>query len=188
MAPLARSVWRLKIPTLCAIALLSSACGGAGKSVDSTTTSRPTGSDHLQQVVTAGSLTFKVPLSWTVGYGLCRCAWGSPNTVTLDNGPQSGRVVCNCPEMSDDAPSGLHLYEGQAALVAGGRPIVINNLHAFVSIDTSNATVIATFPSVDQWITIGPGPQSAKSSTRLNQVAIERQILATFGATSKVSE
>jgi hypothetical protein len=46
----------------------------------------------------------------------------------------------------------------------------------------------ATFPGVNQWITISPGPQSAAVSTRLHQVAIERQILATFTVESNVPE
>ena len=45
-----------------------------------------------------------------------------------------------------------------------------------------------TFPGVDQWITISPGPLSANLSTRLYQVAIERQILATFTVDSNVPE
>jgi len=177
----------LRTPALCALAVWGTACGGVVQSVHSTTTTRPVGSDSLHQVIKAGQLIFKVPLSWAVGYGACRCAWGVPNTATLNNGPQEGGVACSCPEMSDNAPSGLHLYEGHSGLVAGGRPTVINDLHALVSMDTSNETVVATFPSVDQWVTIGPGPQSANTSTRLNQVAIERQILATFTVSSKAS-
>lgn len=180
------SLRRFWVPPLCAIALLGTACGGVAQSVHSTTTTRPAG--PLQRVVEAGRLTFKLPLSWAVGDGLCRCAWGIPNTATLYNGPQEGGVVCSCPEMSDNASSGLHLYEGQGGLVAGGRPTVINNLHAFVSMDTSNATLVATFPSVDQWITIAPGPQSASASTRSHQVAVERQILSTFTVNSKVAK
>jgi hypothetical protein len=146
------------------------------------------GSDSLQQVIKAGRLMFKLPHSWAVGYGFCRCAWGKPDTATLENGPQKGGVACNCPAESSTAPSGLHLYEGQSGLISGGRPTVINGLQALVSLDTSNATMTATFPGVSQWITISPGPQSAAVSTRLQQVAVERQILATFTVESKVSE
>jgi hypothetical protein len=131
---------------------------------------------------------FKIPLWWAVGYGVCRCGWGTPDTATLDNGPQEGGVACNCPNESSNAPSGLHLYEGQSGLTSGGRPAVINDVRALVSLDTSNATMTATFPGVDQWITISPGPQSANVSTRLDQVAIERQILATFTLASNGPE
>jgi hypothetical protein len=178
----------LRTPALCAIAVLGTACGGVAQSVHSTTTTRPVGSDSLQQVIKAGRLMFKLPLSWAVGYGVCRCAWGSPDTATLDNGPQEGGVACNCPAESSNAPSGLHLYEGQSGFISGGRPTVINDLEALVSLDTSNAIMTATFPGVDQWITISPDPQSANLSTRLHQVAIERQILATFTVNSNVPE
>lgn len=164
---------------LCTIAVLLTACGGVAQSVPPTTT-LPVASGSLLKVIKVGRLAFKVPLSWAVGYGTCQCAWGVPNTATLDNGPQEGEVACSCPEERDDAPPGLHLYEGESGLISGGRPMVINGLQARVSLDASNATMIATFPGANQWITISPGPRSASASTRLHQVAIEREILATF--------
>jgi hypothetical protein len=80
---------------------------------------------------------------------------------------------------SSDAPSGLHLYEGQAGLISGGSPTVINGLRALVGLDTSNATLTATFPGIDQWITISPAPLSRNPSSTLQQVVLEKEILAT---------
>jgi hypothetical protein len=59
---------------------------------------------------------------------------------------------------------------------------VINGLQALVGLDTSNATMTATFPGVDQWITISPAPPSRTRLTNLQQVALEKQILATVEA------
>jgi hypothetical protein len=174
---------------LCVVAVLAAACGGAAQSVQPSTTTRPLAVARsttpplavasLQRVVAAGRLTFQLPSSWIVGYGTCRCGWGEPNTATLDNGPQGGGVSCNCPAESDNAPSGLHLYEGQSGLISGGRPMVINGLQAFVALDVSTAMLIATFPGMDQWITISPAPPSRTLSTNPQQVVLERQILAT---------
>jgi hypothetical protein len=105
-----------------------------------------------------------------------------PNTATLDNGPEEGGVACGCPEEAGDGPSGLHLYEGESGLSPDGKSELINGLQAVVSLDTSNATLTATFPAINQWVAISPGPQSADASTRLRQVTIEKQILATFRA------
>lgn len=176
------SLRRLSTPALCAIAVLGAACGGGVQSVHSTTATRPPTSIPLPQVIRAGRLMFKLPLSWAVSHGVCRCAWGLPDTATLDNGPEEGGVACNCPEESSDAPSGLHLYEGDSGLTSDGKPTVINDLQAVVSLDTSTATMTASFPAINQWITISPGPQPAEVATRLHQVAIERQILATFAS------
>jgi hypothetical protein len=60
---------------------------------------------------------------------------------------------------------------------------VINHLQAVVSMDASTATMSATFPKINQWVTIAPGPQTTDVTTRQHQVAIERQILATFRPT-----
>ena len=169
----------LSTSALCFVGVLGTACGGAAQSIHPTTTTRPLATASLQQVVTAGRLTFTIPTSWTVGYGACRCGWGEPDTATLDNGPQGGGVVCSCPAEGFDVPSGLHLYEGQAGLVPGGRPTTINGTQALVGLDTSNATLTATFPGVDQWITISPAPPSRTASSKLQQVALEKQILAT---------
>ena len=76
----------LRTPALCALAVLGTACGGVVQSVHSTTTTRPVGSDSLHQVIKAGELMFKVPLSWAVGYGACRCAWGIPDTAPSTTG------------------------------------------------------------------------------------------------------
>jgi hypothetical protein len=76
-----------RISAVCVVAVLISACGSA-QSIHPTTTSRPKSDVPLQQVVTAGQLTFKLPSSWTVGYGTCRCGWGTPDTATLNNGPR----------------------------------------------------------------------------------------------------
>ncbi len=169
----------LKASVLCVVAVLATACGGVAQSVHPATTTRPSASAPQQQVVTAGRLTFAVPSSWTVGYGACRCGWGEPGTVTLDNGPQGGGVTCNCPEEAGDAPSGLHLYEGQSGLVPGGTPTTINGIGSLVRLDRSNAVLTATFPGVDQWITIGPAPPSSTASVKEQQVALEKRILAT---------
>ena len=77
-------VTSLKTSALCVVAAVGTACGGAAQSIHSTTTTRPPAAASLQQVVTAGRLTFKLPSSWTVDYGTCRCGWGKPNTATLD--------------------------------------------------------------------------------------------------------
>ena len=87
--------------------------------------------------------------------------------------------MCGCPEESSNALSGLHLYEGHTGLIPGGKPTVINGLQALVSLDTSNGTMTATFPGVDQWITMSPTPPSGTLSTHLRQVALEKQILST---------
>ncbi len=87
--------------------------------------------------------------------------------------------MCNCPAEGATAPSGLHLYVGSTGLIPGGKPTVINGLQASVSLDTSTATMTATFPGVDQWITISPAPASGSLSTEERQVALETQILAT---------
>ena len=169
----------LRTSALCVVAVLGTACGGAAQSIHPTTTTRPLDAASLQQVVTAGLLTFKVPSSWKVGYGTCRCAWGEPDTATLDNGPQGGGAACNCPTESSDAPSGLHLYEGQTGLISGDRPTMIDGTRALVGQDTSNAMLTATFPGVDQWITIGPAPSSRTAFDNQQQIALEKQILAT---------
>lgn len=169
----------LRASALCAIAVLVAACGGAARSIHPTTTTRPLAAASLPRAVIAGQLTFKIPSSWTVEHGTCRCGWGEPSTATLDNGPQEGGVACSCPMESSDAPSGLHLYEGQAGLISGGKPTEINGLRALVGLDMSKATITATFPGVDQWITISSAPPSRKASDKLQQVALERQILAT---------
>jgi hypothetical protein len=164
---------------LCLVAVVATACGGASPSVHPPTTTRPPAAS-LDRVVDAGRLTFKIPSSWTVGYGTCRCGWGVPDTATLDNGPQAaGGVACNCPAEISSAPSGLHLYEGQAGLVAGGSPATINGVRAQVGLDVAEASLTATFPDIDQWITISPAPPSGTGASRLRQVALERQILAT---------
>jgi hypothetical protein len=46
-----------------------------------------------------------------------------------------------------------------------------------VALDPSTATLSATYPVVDQWITIGPAPQSTSGSVTAQQVALERQVL-----------
>lgn len=171
----------MRTSVLCALAVLGTACGGAARSIHSTTTTRLPPAASLQGVA-AGRLTFKLPSSWRVGYGMCRCGWGEPSTATLDNGPQGGGVACSCPNESGDPPSGLHLYEGHTGLISGGTPTVINGLQALVGLDTSNATMTATFPGVDQWITISPAPPSRTRLTNLQQVALEKQILATVEA------
>src|SRR5664280_728171 len=171
----------LRASAVCMIAILGSACGAVQSNHSSTTTrSPPTAS--LQQVVTSGRLTFRLPSSWTVGYGTCRCGWGKPDTATLNNGPQGGGVTCSCPLERSDAPSGLHLYEGQSGLISGGKPTMINGIHTLVGLNTSSATLTATFPGVDQWITISPAPSSRTASSTLQQVAQERQILAAVTA------
>jgi hypothetical protein len=178
----------LRVLAVGAIAVLAAACGGGTESVHSTTTTRPQPSVSLPQVITAGSLTFRLPQSWAVSHGVCRCGWGIPDTATLDNGPEQGGEECGCPEESTDVPSGLHLYEGEAGFDSDGKPTVINDLHAVVLVDASRAIVTATFPSIDQWVTISPGPQSADGPTRQHQVAIERQILATMRVKPHPSE
>jgi hypothetical protein len=169
----------LRTSALCVVAVFGTACGGAAQSIHPTTTTRPLDAASLQRVVTAGRLTFKLPPSWKVGYGTCRCGWGEPDTATLDNGPQGGGVACSCPMDSGNAPSGLHLYEGQSGLTSSGRPTMIDGIQALVGLDTSNATLTATFPGVDQWITISPAPPSRTVSSNLQQIALEKQILAT---------
>ena len=181
------SVRQLRASAVCAITALAAACGGGAQSVHSATT-RPETSISLPQIVRAGRLAFKLPLSWAVSHGICQCAWGMPDTATLDNGPRDGGVACSCPEESSDAPSGLHLYEGESGLGSGGKPTVINGLQANVSLNTSNATMIATFPGINQWVAISPGPPSTDVATRQHQVAVERQILATFTAISTESQ
>jgi hypothetical protein len=158
---------------------MAAACGGAEQSVRPSTTTRPRALAALQQVVRTGQLTFKLPSSWVVAFGSCRCGWGTPDTATLDNGPQTEEVTCSCPAEAANALSGLHLYEGSTGLIPGGKPTVINGLRVLVSLDTSNAMMTATFPGVDQWITINPAPTSESRSTLLQQAAIERDILAT---------
>jgi len=170
---------RLAVSALCVVAVTGTACGGAAQSVHSTTTTRRMAAVSLQQVVTDGRLTFKLPSSWSIGYGTCRCGWGDPDTATLDNGPQGGGVTCNCAMESGNAPSGLHLYEGRTGLLPGGTPTMINGAPAFVGVDNSNAIVTATFPDVDQWITISPAPPSRAVSDSLQQIALEKRILAT---------
>jgi hypothetical protein len=175
---------QVKTSALAALALVGAACGGGTPSVQSTTTTRAETSVPLTRVIRAGELTFRIPGSWAVGYGTCRCAWGLPDTATLDNGPETGGVACNCPEESSDAPSGLHLYEGRSGLSPGGQPTTVNGLRAVVSLDTSDATLVANVPAINQWVTISPGPRPARGSTRQQEVAVERRILATLAATS----
>ena len=169
----------LRASALCVIGILVTACGGTAGSTHPTTTTRPLAVASLQQVVTTGQLSFRIPSSWTVGHGVCRCGWGEPSTATLDNGPLRGGVACNCPMESSDAPSGLHLYEGQTGLVSGGSPTVIHGLRALVGLDTSSATLTVTFPGFDQWITISPAPLPKNLSIKLQQLVLEKQILAT---------
>ncbi len=157
------------------VAVLGAGCGGAAPSAHPTTT-RPS-APGTQRQVAAGRLTFTVPSSWTVGEGVCRCGWGRPDTATLDNGPQGGGVTCNCPSEAEDVPSGLHLYEGQGGLLPGGRATTVHGVKALVGLDSSTATLTATFPDIDQWITIGPAPPPGTDSNRLQQIALEKRIL-----------
>ena len=170
------------VSALCVAAALGAGCGGAGTSIPATTMTRPPSGPSLRQVVTAGRLTFELPTSWTVGSGFCRCSWGKPDSATLNNGPQEGGVMCNCPMESSNVPSGLHLYEGQGGLVSAGMPTTINGARVLVEFDTSNTVLTATFPGVDQWITISPGPRSGTAFTNLQQIALEKRILSTVKA------
>jgi len=172
------SLTSLGTSALCIVAMLGTACGAATRSTSRTTT-RPLAPASLRHVVTSGRLTFSIPSTWAVGYGACRCGWGEPGTATLGNGPQTGAVVCNCPDEPVASPSGLHLYEGQDGLVPGGTPATVNGVSCMVRLDTSTATLTATFPGIDQWITIGPAPTSSSRSGKLRQVALEKEILAT---------
>jgi len=67
---------------------------------------------------------------------------------------------------------------------------MINGIQSLVGLDTSTATLTATFPSVNQWITISPAPPSGTATSNRQQVALEKLILATVkmvpgsGATS----
>lgn len=175
----------IRTAVLCGIAVLGTACGAATQSARSapttstTTTRPPPAAAELRRAVTAGRLRFTVPSSWTVGHGICRCNWGPPGTVTLDNGKQIGEVECSCPMESATAPSALHLYEGQGGLVPGGRSTVINGVRAFVESDPMAATLTATFPTVGQWFTISPGPPPTSGSGIARQVVQEDEILAT---------
>ena len=168
----------VRAPTLCVVAVVVAACGGAAQSVHPATT-RSAAPDRLTHVVRAGRLAFTLPSSWAVGQGVCRCGWGVPDTATLDNGPQGGGVVCYCPAESGTAPSGLHLYEGSTGLLPGGRPTVIDGVRALVTVDASTAMMTASFPAVDQWISISPAPAPGTRSVRSRQAALERKILAT---------
>ena len=93
-------------------------------------------------------------------------------------------MACNCPMESANAPSGLHLYEGETGVIAGGRPTWVNGFQALLELDTSKATVTVTYPGIDQWITIGPAPLSRVPSINRQQVALEKQILATINVTA----
>jgi hypothetical protein len=168
----------LKTTALCVVSVLGAACGGVSQSADPTTTRPPTVTS-LKQVVTDGQLRFAVPSTWTVGHGVCRCGWGQPNTATLGNGVQEGGVACGCPLEGGDVSTGLHLYEGQGGLVQGGKPMTINGIRSLVGLDTSTATLTATFPTVNQWITISPAPAAGTATTNLQQVELEKLILAT---------
>ena len=162
------------------VALLAAACGGGTASVrTTTTTTRPATVPAGLQAVTAGHLRFDLPASWTIGYGACRCSWGTPDTATLNNGAEEGGVACNCPMESSTAPSGLHLYEGQGGLISAGTPTEVGGGRALVELDSSTAVLTATFPGVDQWMIIGPGPSSASTGITRQQMAQEKQILAT---------
>jgi len=169
----------LTASALCFVAVLGTACGGPAQSIHPTTTTRPLDTSSLKQVVTAGQLTFRLPSSWKVGHGTCRCGWGNPETAILDNGPQESRALCNCPNESSNAPSGLHLYEGRTGVISGGSPTMIDGTQAFVGLDTSKATLTITFPGIDQWITISPAPPSRTASGKQQQIVLEKQILAT---------
>jgi hypothetical protein len=173
------SLKALRITALCVVASLATACGGAAQSSHPATTTRPAATSSQEQVVTAGQLMLKLPSTWVVGHGTCRCGWGKPDTAMLDNGSQAGGVSCSCPSESSDAPSGLHLYEGQGGLVPSGSATTINGIQALVALDASHATLTATFPDEDQWITISPAPASTTVSSKLQQVALEKQILST---------
>jgi|GEM_PF-5649370 len=169
--------WRSGL--LCVVAVLVSACGSTTESAHSTSTTRPPTSTLLGQVVDSGHLTFKLPSSWLVSHGTCRCGWGEPATATLDNGPPTGGVACSCPAEVSSAPSGLHLYEGQGGLLRGGTPTTVNGVRALVSLDLARATLTATFPDQDQWISISPAPSAKTIADTLGQATLERQILAT---------
>ncbi len=114
-----------------------------------------------------------------VSHGTCRCGWREPDTATLDNGPQLATAACYCPAEISSAQSALHLYEGQGGLVPGGKSTKINGTQALVLQNQTDATLTATFPSVDQWITVSPAPASKTASGNLQQVSLEKQILAT---------
>jgi len=161
-----------------AVGLLLAACGGGTTNGSAPTSStRPAQLGSAEMAVTAGRLTFTVPSSWTVGYGECRCGWGTPDSATLGNGHLAPGVLCSCPAEAADAPSGLHLYEGTGGLTSGGSPTRIHGVAARVELDTATAGLTVTFPGLDQWITVGPAPTGDAATTR-GQVQVERQILA----------
>ena len=165
------------------LAALSAAagCGAGSVAVRPPSTPLRTAPAALEQVVRAGRVTFRVPSSWSVGYGTCRCGWGMPGTVTLDNGRQDdrGRVTCSCPAEGADVPSGLHLYEGSSGLVRTGRAEVVHGLAVEVSSDPAGAQLSVAVPTLDQWITIAPAPSSRDRATTQAQSALEHAIVAT---------
>jgi len=171
------------VVALAALAALSAAagCGGGSVAVRPPPAPHRTVPSALPQVVRAGGLTFRVPSSWSVGYGTCRCGWGTPGTVTLDNGPEDdrGRVSCSCQAERADAPSGLHLYEGSSGLVRTGRTEVVHGLAVEVSSDPAGAQLSVAVPTLDQWITIAPAPSSRDPAATQAQSALERAIVAT---------
>jgi hypothetical protein len=57
--------------------------------------------------------------------------------------------------------------------------MTINGNRSLVGLDTSTATLTATFPTVNQWITISPAPAAGTATTNLQQVELEKLILAT---------
>ncbi len=144
-----------RAPALCVLAVIGAACGGAARSLPPTTTIRPVTSASLEQVVRAGQLVLQLPSSWSVGSGICRCGWEHP-TGNVGQRPAGGGVLCSCSMEEADAASGLHLYEGSTGLIQGGKPEVVNGLQALVSVDTTTATMTATFR---EWIS---GSRSAR--------------------------
>jgi hypothetical protein len=60
---------------------------------------------------------------------------------------------------------------------------VINGVGALVSLDASTAVLSVVVPGVDQRITVGPAP-SGTIAAHVQQVALERQILATVEVTT----
>jgi hypothetical protein len=57
--------------------------------------------------------------------------------------------------------------------------MTINGIQSLVGLGASTAALMTTFPSVNQWITISSAPPSGTVTSNLQQVELEKLILAT---------
>jgi hypothetical protein len=170
-------VWKV---ILFALVFATGCSSSAAVKNPSPTTTAPS---DLPKVVTSDRIAFGVPITWKVVSSTCRCPWDHPEAV-INGGREAGGIACSCPMEQANSPSTLNLYAGSAGLAPGGQVADINGLRAKISVNRRNASVSATFPDLDDWISIRAFPAARSATEVARQVALELQIVDSVRAAS----